>query len=148
MIQNVERISPETKVSAAGPSTPVKAAESALEKNTARDAAAQPKSSPDALSSPDVKVILNGEEQKQAEKKEKEALEEKDVKDLAEQLNEYMSELNCNLQFNYYEKLGRLGVKMINRDTQEIIKEFPPEKLLEAMEKTKEWIGMFLDKKV
>ena len=41
-----------------------------------------------------------------------------------------------------------LGVKMVNRDTQEVIKEFPPEKLLEAMEKTKEWIGMFLDKKV
>lgn len=148
MIQNVERISPETKVSAAGPAAPVKAVESTLEKNAARDTAAQPKHPSDALHSPDVKVILNGEEQKQAEKKEKETLEEKDVKGLAEQLNEYMSELNCNLQFNYYEKLGRLGVKMINRDTQEVIKEFPPEKLLEAMEKTKEWIGMFLDKKV
>lgn len=148
MMQTVERMAAETKVSAARPAAPVKAVESSTEKNAAQETSSQPQSSLDSMHSPDVKVILNGEEQKQAEKKEKEELEEKDVKDLAEQLNEYMDELNCNLQFNYYEKLGRLGVKMINRDTQEVIKEFPPEKLLEAMEKTKEWIGMFLDQKI
>lgn len=148
MVQTVERLVPETKVAAAAPSAPVKSAESALEKNASKDTSAQPKALFGAFSSPDVKVVLNGEEQKPAEKKDKEELDEKDVKGLAEQLNEYMSELNCNLQFNYYEKLGRLGVKMVNRDTHEVIKEFPPEKLLQAMEKTKEWIGMFLDKKV
>lgn len=148
MMQNVERMTADAKVSAARPSAPVKAAEEFGEKNAARETAEQPRNLADSLQSPDVKVILNGEEQKQAEKKEKEELQEEDVKGLAEQLNEYMEQLNCNLQFNYYEKLGRLGVKMINRDTQEVIKEFPPEKLLEAMEKTKEWIGVFLDKKI
>ena len=36
---------------------------------------------------------------------------------------------------------------MSDKQTKEGIKEFPPEKILEAMEKTREWIGFILDKK-
>ena len=72
---------------------------------------------------------------------------EEDVKEISQALSEFMSKLNTNLEFDYYEKLGRFAVKMIDKQTKEVIKEFPPEKILEAMEKTREWIGLILDKK-
>ena len=51
------------------------------------------------------------------------------------------------MEFSYHEKLGRFSVKMVDQKTKEVIKEFPPEKILEAMERTREWIGVILDKK-
>ena len=79
--------------------------------------------------------------------KNKEEFNEEDVKEISQALSEFMSKLNTNLEFDYYEKLGRFAVKMIDKQTKEVIKEFPPEKILEAMEKTREWIGLILDKK-
>lgn len=96
----------------------------------------------------DVSVVINGKEQTNAtDNKNKKNLTEKDVKQMSEALNEFMSKLNCNMEFSYHEKLGRFSVKMVDQKTKEVIKEFPPEKILEAMERTRELIGVILDKK-
>lgn len=100
----------------------------------------------------DVEVLLSGREQgnihnQSKDGKNKEEFNEEDVKEISQALTEFMSKLNTNLEFDYYEKLGRFAVKMIDKQTKEVIKEFPPEKILEAMEKTREWIGLILDKK-
>ena len=100
----------------------------------------------------DVEVLLSGREQgnihnQNKDGKNKEEFNEEDVKEISQALSEFMSKLNTNLEFDYYEKLGRFAVKMIDKQTKEVIKEFPPEKILEAMEKTREWIGLILDKK-
>ena len=39
-----------------------------------------------------------------------------------------------------------MSVKMIDKATQEVIKECPPEDMIKGMIKAKEWIGAFLDK--
>jgi flagellar protein FlaG len=86
----------------------------------------------------------------QIEKKEDTAgkkLSENDVSSITQALNDLMSQMNCDLEFKYYEKLDRLSIKMVNPKTQKIIKEFPPEDMLKTMIKTKEWLGVFLDKK-
>jgi len=70
-----------------------------------------------------------------------------DVGTMTEALNSFMKNLNCNLEFKYYEKLDRLSIKMVDQKSQKVIKEFPPEDMMKTMIKTKEWLGAFLDKK-
>ena len=112
------------------------------------NATSEIKTSQESTSTADVSVVINGKEQTNTtDNKNKKNLTEKDVKQMSEALNEFMSKLNCNMEFSYHEKLGRFSVKMIDKQTKEVIKEFPPEKILEAMEKTREWIGLILDKK-
>lgn len=79
------------------------------------------------------------------EKDEKKSLNADDVKKLTQKLNEQMDNMNLQLKFTWYKDLDQLGVKMIDADTQKTIKSFPPEAMMKALIKTKEWIGKFLD---
>ena len=84
---------------------------------------------------------------KQADQeKQAEHITKEDAGNITEALNELMSKMNCDLEFKYYDKLDQLTVKMIDKKTKETIKEFPPEEVIKAMIKTKDWIGTFLDK--
>ena len=81
--------------------------------------------------------------QKDSEKKQ---LDEETVSNLTEELNKLMNEINCNLEFKYSKEVNIMSVKMVDRETQEVIKEYPPEEMIEGMIKAREWLGAFLDK--
>lgn len=72
-------------------------------------------------------------------------MDEKSVDLMTKELNELMNKIDCNLAFKYNKDMDVMTVKMIDKDTKEVIKEFPPEEMVKSMEKTKEWIGAFLD---
>ena len=84
----------------------------------------------------------------EAQQKEKEdaKLDEKSVSAMTEELNKLMDNINCNLSFTYHKEVDVMSVKMIDKKTDEVIKEFPPEEMVESMIRAKEWIGAFLDK--
>ena len=90
------------------------------------------------------------EEQEQAQKSGLQVgtMSEESVKEATETLNELMDKINCNIEFSYNRKANVLNVKMIDKETNEVIKEFPPEEMIENMIKTKEWLGAFIDKAV
>lgn len=96
--------------------------------------------------SADKNVIDNGKTAEQDKEKDQKKLNKDEVSTMTEALNDFMENLNCNLEFKFYDKLDQLSVKMVDKQTQEVIKEFPPEEVMKAMIKTKEWIGVFLDK--
>lgn len=75
-----------------------------------------------------------------------EELTEETVSSMTDQLNELMSKINCDLQFSYNKEVDVMSVKMMDKKTGEVIKEYPPEELVESMIKAKEWIGTFLDR--
>ena len=58
-----------------------------------------------------------------------------------------MSKLNCDLEFQYHKEVDVMSVKMVDKNTKEVIKEYPPEEMVEGMIKAQEWLGAFLDKK-
>ena len=91
-------------------------------------------------------IIANGKTAEQDKGKNQKKLNKDEVSTMTEALNDFMENLNCNLEFKFYDKLDQLSVKMVDKQTQEVIKEFPPEEVMKAMIKTKEWIGVFLDK--
>ena len=75
-------------------------------------------------------------------------LDEESVDFMTKELNELMSKINCNIEFTYHQDAGMMSVKMVDKETQEVIKELPPEEMIENMVKAKDWLGAFLDKTI
>lgn len=80
--------------------------------------------------------------------KDNQQMDEKSVKLMTKELNELMSRINCNLQFSYHKEVNVMSVKMIDKKTQEVLKEIPPESMIKHMMAAKNWLGAFLDKNV
>ena len=86
----------------------------------------------------------NGKQKDSKQKKDK--MDEKAVNEMIKELNKLMSKINCDLEFQYHKEVNLMSVKMIDKATQEVLKECPPEDMIKGMIKAKEWIGAFLDK--
>ena len=71
---------------------------------------------------------------------------EESVSQMTEAFNKLMSKINCNLEFSYNKEVDLFNVKMIDKETKKVIKEFPPEEMIENMIKSKEWLGAFIDR--
>ena len=63
-----------------------------------------------------------------------------------EQLNEIMRNINVDLQFQYHKEVNFMSVRMLDKKTGEVLREVPPEAMVEHMIKVHDWIGAFLDK--
>lgn len=68
------------------------------------------------------------------------------VSEMTKELNELMSKLSCDLEFQYHKEVDVMSVRMVDKKTKEVIKEYPPEEMVEGMIKAQEWLGAFLDK--
>jgi flagellar protein FlaG len=55
---------------------------------------------------------------------------------------------NSEVKFGIHEKTGRVTIKLIDQDTKEVIKEFPPEKTLDMIAKCMEIAGVLVDEKL
>ena len=81
-------------------------------------------------------------------REEREPMDEKSVSYMTQELNELMSKINCNLEFQYHKEVNMMSVRMLDKKTHEVLKEVPPEDMLDQMAKAREWLGAFLDKNV
>lgn len=54
---------------------------------------------------------------------------------------------NTIAEYGYHEKTNRVTIKIVDKDTDEVIKEFPAEETLDMIAKVWELAGMFLDEK-
>ena len=80
------------------------------------------------------------------EKEDRPPLDEEAVSEITEELNELMDRINCDISFKYHKDVDMMSVSMIDKKTDEVIKELPPEEMIENIKKAREWIGAFLDK--
>ena len=71
---------------------------------------------------------------------------EETVDFMTKELNDLMSKTNYNLQFDYHQFEDVMTVRMIDKETDEVIKEMPPEDLVKSIMKAKIWLGAFIDK--
>lgn len=55
---------------------------------------------------------------------------------------------HSDAKFGIHEKTNRITIKLVDRETQEIIKEIPPEKTLDLLAKRMELAGVLLDEKL
>ena len=56
-------------------------------------------------------------------------------------------ETNIQSEFGIHEKTNRITVKLVDKQTKEVIKELPPEKTLDMIAKVWEYAGLIVDEK-
>lgn len=64
---------------------------------------------------------------------------------LSNEVKKYLGAVGRKLSFRLHEPTGRMIVKVINRETEEVIREIPMEEFLEMEAQIKESIKNFLD---
>ena len=68
------------------------------------------------------------------------------VQDTVKKTNEAMKSTRC--EFSYHEKTHRVSIKVLDKETNEVIREIPPEKSLEMLQKMWEMAGILVDEKL
>jgi len=82
------------------------------------------------------------------EQDKKKELSKEDVVDMSDALNKLMEKANCDIEFDYCEDLDRMTMQVVDKKTKEVIKQFPPQKMLDVLTGIHDWIGVLLDEKV
>ncbi|ACL70456.1 flagellar protein FlaG [Halothermothrix orenii] len=77
-----------------------------------------------------------------------ETLNQKEINKALEKVNGTLKEYNQDLRFEYYEEADRMMVQVVDIKTQEVIKEIPPEELLDIIAKIKKMVGMVINELV
>ncbi|ADK14023.1 flagellar protein FlaG [Clostridium ljungdahlii] len=75
-------------------------------------------------------------------------LTEKDVKKAVDKLNKLLEDKATHLKYEVCGKFNDITVQIIDDKTNKVIKEIPPKKIIEMVDKLCELAGVFLDKKV
>ena len=95
-------------------------------------------------------AVSRKEDQEDRQGKRREALAELDtkaLKEVAEKTQAFLDDLNIRLDFEVYEETGDLVVRIFNRETEELLREIPPEDLLKLHKKLAELRGVLFDEK-
>lgn len=72
----------------------------------------------------------------------------KRVQEAVQKMNDMLEVNNSASKFIYHEGLERYYVTVVNRDTDEVVKEIPPKKLLDAFYEMQKMLGMIVDEKI
>ena len=104
----------------------------------------------------DVKQVDSQNQQKlqQSEYKNKnqdakaQPLEREQLEQMAQQLQDFMGEMNRSLQFQVDEDSGRDVIKVLDKDSGEVIKQYPSEEVLNLVSKLSESAGILIDQTV
>jgi flagellar protein FlaG len=69
------------------------------------------------------------------------------LKSAIDQANNKMKQVRTRFEYSYHEETNRISIKVIDKETQEIIREIPQEESLEMLEKIWEIAGILVDEK-
>ena len=75
------------------------------------------------------------------------APDEQRIRTAVKHANTQMKHAKTRCEFSYHEPTKRVSIKIIDKDTQEIIREIPPEETLEMVEKMWELAGILVDER-
>jgi len=75
-------------------------------------------------------------------------LEREQLEKMAQQLQEFMGEMNRSLQFHVDQDSGRDVIKVLDKNSGELIKQYPSEEVLSLVSKLSETAGILIDQTV
>ena len=67
---------------------------------------------------------------------------------MAQQLQDFVGDLNRNIKFLVDEDSGRNVIKVIDKNSGDLIKQYPSEEVLTLVSKLSDMVGGFIDAKV
>jgi flagellar protein FlaG len=71
-----------------------------------------------------------------------------DIEKAIDSIGEFLNLDHKQSKFVLHEGLNKYFVRLVNSETEEVIKEIPPEKLLDAFYEMKKLAGMIIDEKI
>lgn len=77
---------------------------------------------------------------------ERQSADNEKIKKAIEKMNAQLP--NSEAKFGIHEATNRVMIKLVDKDTQEVIKEIPPEKTLDMIAKCMEMAGVLVDEKL
>lgn len=90
------------------------------------------------------KANANADQQGSSQQKEH-APSEATIDDAVKKANLKMGKTRC--EYSYHKETNRVSIKVINDDTDEVIREIPPEKSLDMLQKMWEMAGILVDER-
>lgn len=72
---------------------------------------------------------------------------EQQIKEAISKANSKMKGHRTRCEFSYHEETKRVSIKVLDKETQEVIREIPPEETLEMIEKMWELAGLLIDER-
>lgn len=69
------------------------------------------------------------------------------IKNAVDHANQTMRHAKTKCEFAYHEETKRVSIKVIDEETEEVIREIPPEETLEMLSKMWELAGLMVDEK-
>ncbi|GAB6138172.1 flagellar protein FlaG [Halanaerobaculum tunisiense] len=94
-------------------------------------------------------INLQAEKKEEAkEQKSEKKLTKEQVKEGLEKLNETVQTFHEDLQFELHEDSNRMMTKLVKTDNNEVLKEIPPEEMLDMIGRIKNMVGLILDEKI
>lgn len=72
---------------------------------------------------------------------------EKDVKSAADKLNKLLEGNNTHVEYDFVGKSRIMSVKIIDDKTKDVVREIPPKKIIEMIDKLCELAGIMVDEK-
>lgn len=102
-----------------------------------------------AVSMPhDTKVVVQSQQgQGSGDATDQNNKQQKRIQHAVETANTRMKHSKTKAEFSYHEATKRISIKIIDEDTDEVIKEIPPQETLEMIEKMWEMAGILVDEK-
>ena len=82
------------------------------------------------------------------ESADKDELGREQLEKMAQQLQDFMGEMNRSLQFQVDEDSGRDVIKVVDKNSGELIKQYPSEEVLSLVAKLSETAGFLIDQTV
>ncbi|MCR3757772.1 flagellar protein FlaG [Clostridium felsineum] len=73
---------------------------------------------------------------------------EKEAKNTGKNIDKLLRRENTHVEYSVHKVFGDLIIKIVDNDTQKVVQEIPPEKILDMVAKLCEADGVLLDKKV
>ncbi|WP_107840322.1 flagellar protein FlaG [Metasolibacillus meyeri] len=70
------------------------------------------------------------------------------VQEAVEKMNKMLEVNYSAAKFKYHEGLDRYYVTVVDKETEEVVKEIPPKKLLDAFYEMQKMFGMIIDEKI
>lgn len=78
----------------------------------------------------------------------REEIPREEVEKAIEKLNRLMGIIDKRMEFSIHEKSHRVMVKIIDRETGDVLNEIPPKRILDLLGSFREMAGLFLDKQL
>lgn len=112
--------------------------------SSGQDAATQPQAAEKKVAAQNLSVEKDAEETASVE--EQGTLQSRQLKSAVNDLNKQMK--NSEAIFGIHEKTNRVTIKIVDKSTKEVIKEYPPEQTLDMIAKVWEIAGILVDEKL